>query len=299
MRLLGVLIGVVLFSSAVQGADHAAIAYSEATGNYGFAFNYRSATDAMVRAIAECRKHRDSEDCRLVQGVASAVKGKEYCAALAVLRLSGKDVGGQPKTFRWLSSETAPTQRQAEAKAMETCQEKLQSIAKEPAVANCQLVVGVCSGSGSTPVQPEARPETRPAARTNLKLRDWRMDSGLQDGKPFCGVAAALIDAENGKQYIFGYTRDPGGKLVIHSPGSHFTAGQLQVDNGRVHALKCAGPVCYFGTAAEQAQAMTQMKQGKSAIVNLDLFGGGKAGPFAFPLDKFASEIGRISECRY
>lgn len=290
MRLLGALIGVVLFSSAVQGADHAAIAYSEATGNHGFAFNYRSANDAMVRAIAECRKHRDAEDCRLVQGVASAVKGKEYCAALAVLHLSGKDVGGQPKTFRWLSSETAPTQRQAEAKAMETCQGKLQSIAKEPAAANCQLVVGVCSGSGSAPV--------RPQARTNVKLRDWRMDSGIQNGKAFCGVAAALIDAENGKEYIFGYTRDPG-KLAITSPGSHFTAGQLRVDNGRVHALKCAGPVCYFGTAAEQAQAMTQMKQGKSAIVNLDLIGGGKAGPFAFPLDKFASEMSRMSECRY
>lgn len=125
------------------------------------------------------------------------------------------------------------------------------------------------------------------------------MESGLQDGKPFCGVAAVLIDAESGKKYIFGYTRDPGGQLVFHSPGSHFTAGQLQVDNGRVQALKCAGPVCYFGTPAEQAQAMTQMKQGKSAIVILDLFGGGKAGPFAFPLDKFASEMVRISECRY
>lgn len=296
MRLLGALIGVVLFSSAVQGADHAAIAYSEATGNYGFAFKYRSANDAMVRAIAECRKHRDSEDCRLVQGVASEVKGKEYCAALAVLRLSGRDVGGQPKTYRWLSSETASTQRQAEAKAMETCQGKLQTLAKDPAVANCQLVVGVCSGSGSTSVRPEARPQ----AQTNLKLlRDWTMDSGLQDGKPFCGVAAVLVDAENGKKYIFGYTRDPGGQLVFHSPGSHFTAGRLQVDNGRVHALKCAGPVCYFGAPPEQAQAIVQMKQGKSAIVILDLFGGGKAGPFAFPLDKFASEINKISECRY
>lgn len=152
VRILGILVGVALFSSNARSADYGAIAYSEATGDYGFSFDYRSANQATARAIGECKKHGNAPDCRLIQGVASSTGAAELCTALVVLPLHGKDTAGQPKTFRWLSFETAPTQRDAETKAMETCQATVQKIAKgETASTSCELVVGVCSKTGNTP----------------------------------------------------------------------------------------------------------------------------------------------------
>lgn len=135
--------------SVASAAFYGAIAFSDSTGDYGYAFNYRSMEASSQRAIRECMKHSAAKDCVVIKGVGSSRGGPELCAALTVLALPMKKNNGEASVLRWRTVETAPTRDEAEEKSRTGCQDLRKKLAGDkadsPDAPQCQLIAAVCS----------------------------------------------------------------------------------------------------------------------------------------------------------
>ncbi len=107
----------IIFTSINAEAGYGAIAYSKATGNYGYSHGYRSREEAIWEAERRC----GTEDCRWV------VWFKDSCGALAVA-----DNGGTGYSHGYRSAE------QARQRALAECSRR---------GPNCRILCWSCSGN--------------------------------------------------------------------------------------------------------------------------------------------------------
>ncbi|MBD2464521.1 DUF4189 domain-containing protein [Oscillatoria sp. FACHB-1407] len=70
-------IALVATTQALAADKFGAIAYSEATGGYGYSRDYPTQGDAEIRALNECEAHSGSSDCQVLLWFRNA------CGALA------------------------------------------------------------------------------------------------------------------------------------------------------------------------------------------------------------------------
>ncbi|HEU0221632.1 MAG TPA: DUF4189 domain-containing protein [Paracoccaceae bacterium] len=100
----GILAAAFITIATAASADFGAIYFSQDTGAYGYAWNYRSQEAAEDAAYEECRKQR-ARDCEMATWFSDA------CGALAIADGNG-----------WGAS-WGNTIREAERKAMQTCKD--------------------------------------------------------------------------------------------------------------------------------------------------------------------------------
>jgi hypothetical protein len=114
--------------------------------------------------------------------------------------------------------------------------------------------------------------------RVGVRYSSWE----AQNGKS-CTVAINVIDADNFRNYVFGFT---GNALAVHSPGGPLAAATLQIDGGQRATLTCSALLCFAG-GEKRDRLFAEMRRGWTAKLDLRLAGGAEAGPYDVPLAGF------------
>lgn len=113
-----------------------AFAFSESTGDYGWASHYTNSGEAAGRALRQCRAQSGAGDCKIVEVFGG------LCAAFTVMKLPAKGKDGKDTVVRLAYVGKAPDHPGAQAAGLEECKKNM----LKPELKDlCKVIKVICS----------------------------------------------------------------------------------------------------------------------------------------------------------